>query len=187
MPNPRLASRYAKSLIDLALEKGQLDAVYADMQLLQAINKSSREFVSLLRSPIIKADKKNAIISAVTDGKVSPLTAAFNKLLVNKGRESDLPEIIEAVIEQYNAIKGIHKVTLTTAIPVSDDVKNTVIAKIKEATSIASVDLHAVVDERLIGGFKLEFDNQLVDASVLYDLNAIKKQFNSNDFVHNIR
>lgn len=187
MPNPRLASRYAKSLVDLAQEQGQLEAVYADMLLLHAITKSSHEFVSFLRSPIIKADKKNAILSAITDGKVSVITAAFNKLLVNKGRESDMPEIIDAVIDQYYAIKGIHRVKLTTAVPVSDDVKNTVIAKVKEATAIANVDLQTVVDERLIGGFKLEFDNQLVDASVLYELNAIKKQFSNNDFVSNIR
>ena len=35
MPNPRLASRYAKSLIDLAIEKGQLEEVFEDMQWLQ--------------------------------------------------------------------------------------------------------------------------------------------------------
>ena len=39
MPNPRLASRYAKSLIDLALEKGELEKVFADMQWLQQVIK----------------------------------------------------------------------------------------------------------------------------------------------------
>nr|MBP6477558.1 F0F1 ATP synthase subunit delta [Chitinophagaceae bacterium] len=36
MPNPRLATRYAKALLDLAVEKGQLEQVYADMQWIQA-------------------------------------------------------------------------------------------------------------------------------------------------------
>lgn len=58
MRNPRLATRYAKSLVDLAVEQGQLEQVYADMQWLQAVCKSSRDFTNLLRSPIIKADKK---------------------------------------------------------------------------------------------------------------------------------
>ena len=50
MPNPRLASRYAKSLLDLAIEKGQLDTAYADMKYLHAVCAASAEFVNLLRS-----------------------------------------------------------------------------------------------------------------------------------------
>jgi F-type H+-transporting ATPase subunit delta len=68
MQNPRLAGRYAKSLVDLATEKGQLETVYADMKYLQAVCKSSRDFVNLLKSPVIKADQKNSIINSVTNG-----------------------------------------------------------------------------------------------------------------------
>ena len=64
MPNPRLASRYAKSLIDLSTERNQLEHVYNDMQYLQQVNKISPEFVNLLRSPVISADKKQSIIDA---------------------------------------------------------------------------------------------------------------------------
>ena len=71
MQNPRLAHRYAKSLIDLSVEKGQLENVYADMKYLQAVCKSSSEFVNLLRSPIVNADKKQAVLDAVCKGKIS--------------------------------------------------------------------------------------------------------------------
>jgi F-type H+-transporting ATPase subunit delta len=87
MQNPRLATRYAKSLIDLAQEKGQLEVVYDDMKYLQAICKSNRDFVNLLKSPVIKADKKNTIITAViANSKLSELTTSFIKLMVNKNR-----------------------------------------------------------------------------------------------------
>ena len=68
MPNPRLAARYAKSVLDLAIEKDQLDAVYNDMLFLQAAFRSSKELVVLLKSPIIKADKKDKIMDAITAG-----------------------------------------------------------------------------------------------------------------------
>jgi F-type H+-transporting ATPase subunit delta len=187
MPNPRLADRYAKSLIDLATEKGQLEAVYADMKYLQAVCKASKEFTSLLRSPVMNSDQKNSVISAVTKGKVSELTAAFNTLLVKKNRESDLPEIAFAFVDQYNAIKGIHRVKLTTAVPVSDELKQSIEAKVKSAQGLGTVELETAVDEKLIGGFVLEFNNNLVDASILRDLNDIKKQFKGNDFVHQLR
>lgn len=187
MPNPRLANRYAKSLLDLAVEKGQLEAVYADMKYLQAVCKASRDFVTLLRSPIISADQKNSIITAVTTGKVSDLTAAFNTLLVKKNRESDLPEIAGAFVDLYNEMKGIHKVKLTTAVPVSDEVKQSIEAKVKAAQHLGTVELETVTDESLIGGFVLEFNNKLVDASIARDLRDVKKQFSGNLFVHNIR
>jgi len=93
MPNPRLAARYAKSLLDFSVEKGQLEQVYADMQWLQEVCKSSRDFANMLRSPIIKSDVKGKIIRAVTQAHLSELTSAFNQLLVTKNRESYLPVI----------------------------------------------------------------------------------------------
>lgn len=187
MPNPRLAGRYAKSLIDLAVEKNQLDAIYNDMKFLHSVCKSSREFVSILRSPIIATDKKQKIVSAITDGKISELTASFIKLLISKMREEYLPEIIAAAIEQYNAIKGIHRVKLTTAEPVSDNVKESIVSKVKGETALQNVELETVVDPDLIGGFVLEFNNNLVDASVARDLRDIKKQFSQNIYVQQIR
>ncbi|MDE3235335.1 MAG: ATP synthase F1 subunit delta [Bacteroidota bacterium] len=187
MPNPRLASRYAKSLIDLAVEQNQLEQVFADMQLLQAVCKSSREFVNLLRSPIIKADKKEQIIAAITKDKVGVLTQSFTKLLVLKGRENDLPEIVSAFIDQYNQIKGIQKVKLTTAVAVGDDVRVAIENKLKAEAGLDKVQLETKVDEALIGGFVLEFNNNLVDASVLRDLRDIKKQFSQNVYVKTIR
>jgi F-type H+-transporting ATPase subunit delta len=186
MPNPRLAHRYAKSLVDLATEQGQLEAVYADANFLKTACKVSKEFVSLLRSPIIKAEKKAQIIEAVTAGKISVLTASFNKLLTAKGREGDLPEIMDAVIEQYNTINGIHHVKLTTAVAISDEVKNAITAKINTEAGLGKVELETKTDESLIGGFVLEFNNKLVDASIARDLRDIKKQFSQNVYVSQI-
>lgn len=187
MPNPRLADRYAKSLIDLATEKGQLDVVREDMRYIQGVCNASREFLNMLRSPVIKSDQKEKMVSAVTAGKVSELTIAFNNLLVKKGREGDLPEIASAYINQYNALKGIHKVKLTTAVAVSDELKKSIEAKVQAANGFGTVELETVTKESLIGGFVLEFNNKLVDASIAHDLREIKKQFSTNIYVQSIR
>ena len=187
MPNPRLASRYAKSLIDLSIERNQLELVYADMKYLQAVCKASSEFVSFLVSPIIKADKKEAIITAVTKGNIGELTTAFIKLLVVKGRESDLYEIASAFINQYNEIKGILTVKLTTAVVISDTLKQSIVTKVNNTNTSGSVELETAVDDKLIGGFILEFDNKLVDASILRDLKDVKKQFMKNVYVQAMR
>jgi F-type H+-transporting ATPase subunit delta len=187
MPNPRLASRYAKSLLDLAVERGQLEQVNTDMLYLQQVNNSSRDFVNLLRSPVVSADKKQSIIDAVTAGKIGELTAAFTRLLINKGREGELPEIITAFIKQYKNEKGIHTVKLTTATPVSDEVKNSIVEQVKRTSDMKNIELEATVDPGIIGGFILQAGDKLVDASIAYDLKEISRQFENNDFIYKVR
>ena len=187
MPNPRLASRYAKSLIGLANEQGQLEEVYADMQWLQAVCKSNRDFVTLLRSPVIKADKKKKIVEAVTSGNISALTAAFNALLITKNRESNLPEIIAAFISQYKDQKNIYTLRLTTAAPASETMKKALMDQVKKSGGFENVELEEKVDEDIIGGFVLQIGDKLIDASIAYDLKAIARQFENNDFIYKIR
>jgi F-type H+-transporting ATPase subunit delta len=187
MHNPRLAGRYAKSLIDLAKEKNQLDLIYGDIVELQKLCNESRDLLNLLRSPIIKADKKLAILKEAIIGKLNPLTAAFVQLMVTKGRESALPDIAAAYIEQYNKINGIQKVKLTTAATVSEELKSAITQQLKSVASFDKIDLEINVEESLIGGFQLEFDGKMVDTSIARDLRDIKKQFQQNIYIPNIR
>jgi F-type H+-transporting ATPase subunit delta len=183
MNNPRLAGRYAKSLIDLAVEQQQLDAVHADIMVLWKICENNSDFVGMLKSPIISSDKKEKIIEAIVTDKVGKLTLAFLTLLINKSREYSLPEIVKAFLDQYNEINDIHVVKLTTAVPVTDQVKNVILDKIKSNTSFQKIQLETSVNDELIGGFTLEIADTLVDASILRDLNDVKKQFLNNDFI----
>lgn len=187
MPNPRLAARYAKSLIDLSLEKGQLEQVYQDMQWLQTACKSSRDFLNLLRSPVIKADTKRKVLEAVTAGKLSELTAGFIRLLVSKGRESNLPEIAAAAIDLYKVHKNIYTVQLTTAAPVDSAVRAAIVEQVKKSAGVQHIELEEKVNPDIIGGFVLQLGDKLVDASISYDLRAIAKQFDNNDFIYKIR
>ena len=187
MPNPRLATRYAKSLLDLAIERGQLEQVFADMQVMQQICKGNRDFITLLGSPVIKADIKRKIVEAVTTGRITELTTAFNSLLIKKGRESNLPEIITAFISQYKEHKNIHTVKLTTAIAISDSVRQAIIEQVKKASGFGNIELDEKVDEDIIGGFVLQVGDKLVEASIAYDLKTIARQFDNNDFIYKIR
>ena len=187
MPNPRLAARYAKSILDLSIEKGELEEVYKDMLLVQNTCRSSRELVNLLSSPVIKSDKKGKILDAIFTGKIGPLTRAFITLLLNKDREGYLPEIAVAFVQQYKDYKGISIVKLTTAVPVSDDLKQAILQKLRAERQLQQIELDTDVKQQLIGGFILEIGDQRVDASVAFELNNIRKQFQNNDFIYKIR
>jgi F-type H+-transporting ATPase subunit delta len=187
MHSPRLANRYAKSLLTLAIEKNQLDTVYRDIEFLQSVAKLNKEFVVVLKSPVISSEKKESIIGAVTSGKISDLTYLFIRLLIRKGREMNLPDITTAFIEQYKEYRNIHSVKLTTATPVSDELKESIVNQIKSQTDLKNIELTTEVNDKLIGGFILQIGDKEIDASIAYDLNLIRKQFLNNDFIYKIR
>ncbi len=184
MQNPRLATRYAKSLLDLAVERNTLEPALKDMQLLSAICSQSRDFAVMLRSPVISGDKKLSVINAILKShQVSELTSAFISLLVTKGREQNLPEISEAFVTQYNELKNIRTVTLTTAAPMDEKIKGTILAKIAGYMPKDTVNLKTAVNQELIGGFVLEVEDKLYDASVRKSLNDIRSRIVDSSYV----
>ncbi len=186
MQNPRLASRYAKSLIDIASEQNVVGAVLNDMTLIRDICHSNHDLVLMLRSPVIKADKKAAILSTILSGKVHSITLAFIDLMLRKGREYYMPEIASAYIQQYKVKENIKPVYLTTAVSVDESVKQLIKEKVEASVKDGSIELNTKVDPDLIGGFTLELEDKLFDASIRRDLMDIKNQFTKNLYVADI-
>lgn len=187
MQNPRLAGRYAKSLLDIAKETNQLETIREDIATIQKVVASSHEFASLLKSPVIKADKKLKVFEAIFNGKVSNLMTMFTELLIKKGREKFLSEILVAFQEEYDRLRGIHHISVRTAVALTPAMEKAIVDKITTDTGLTSVQLHTSVQEDLIGGFVIEFENNLIDASVRKYLRQVKSQFKENTYIRNIR
>ena len=183
MSASKLASRYAKSVLDLAKEKGMLDTVLADMRLINATIADNRDFYLMLKSPIVHGDKKMDVVLSVFKGKITEITEHFIGILMRKNRESYLPEIIAAFIEQYNALHNITPVTVVTAQPLSDDLKTVVIQKLKSAAGLQTVELTQELDPALIGGFVLRWEDKMIDNSIARGLTLLKDEFDNNDYI----
>ncbi len=127
------------------------------------------------------------IVQSVTGEKLSELSNAFIRLLISKGRESNLPEIASAAIDLYKQHHNIHTIKLTTATALTDGVRDGIVSQIRQSAGFDKIELEEKVDPALIGGFVLQVGDRLVDASISYDLRAIAKQFDNNDFIYKIR
>ena len=183
----KVANRYAKALFTLAVETNQLEEVNKDIQLIQALDHD--EFKRIILSPIISSDKKVALFEAVFGGRISKLTQSFFNLVFQKGRVTSLLEIGQGFEEQYREHRGIKIMKLTTAIPVSAEVKEDIRKKIQaiERYKNSTLVLEEKVDDSLIGGFVVQVGDELFDASIKHDLRFIKKQFVENMYIQQIR
>ncbi|MBS1647600.1 MAG: ATP synthase F1 subunit delta [Bacteroidetes bacterium] len=171
-----VATRYAQSLLQFALEKSALEKVYADMQLVVATCQDNKELSAFLNSPIIKTDKKTAVIKQIFSEKVSDITLGFFTILTQKRRESYISEIAKNFISQYKEHKNILTAVITSASGIDAHVRTQVLNLIKQSTQ-SEVELLEKTDKSLIGGFVLRIGDKQVDASVARKLNELRKTF----------
>ena len=110
MRNTKVAARYARALLDLAIEQGKIDSVLGDMQVFSATVKDSSEFELLLSSPVVKADKKIEIFKLAFE-PFEKCTQDFIALITNNGREAMLGDIAEVFESQVKEHRGIVPMT----------------------------------------------------------------------------
>lgn len=182
MRESKVARRYAKALFELAIEMKLVEQVYNDAELIIDVCKKNKEFVVMLRSPVIKDVKKLAIIKAIFEKNLNQLTYKFLVIIARNRRESIIQVISEELIEIYQEYKNIVPVNLSTAVKL-DEVTKGKILKLLSEKSDATVKLTEEVDEDLIGGFVLDFDDKQFDASIQRQIKKLKKEFEVNLYI----
>jgi len=182
----RVAFRYAKSLIELAQEQGKLEKVKEDVDgFLEALN--NRDFELLLKSPIVKEEKKSSIFKIIFSEKMDELTLRFFDIVLRKHRSDVLPDIAREFVHQYKIIKHITDVKVTTAVPLSEQSIEAIRSKIEQSkVTEENIEIQTEVDPSLIGGFVLEFEDKLYDASVVHKLALLKDEFDDNLYISQI-
>jgi F-type H+-transporting ATPase subunit delta len=182
MKETRVAIRYAKSLLSLAKEQGVLEEVKNDMDLVSQTCADNKDFELLLKSPIVKGDKKLAILNAVLENQVNQMTLAFVEIITKKGRESVLAEIAESFINQYRSDKNITTALIKTAVPMTDELRTQIQELIKQSAK-GEVELVEEVDAELVGGFVLRISDQQVNTSIQNQLHKLKREFDANPYI----
>lgn len=176
----RIASRYAKSLIDLSVERKNIDTIRDDMATFKSAFQN-RGFKLLLKSPIVDGPKKKKIVDAIFKDKIDELSLLFLKSVIDHGREPYFDSIVESFILQYREKKGISTVKLTTATELSQDTVDAIVAKLNgSARTKKKISLTTEVNKGLIGGFIVEFGDKRYDASVANKLFELRKEFDVN-------
>jgi F-type H+-transporting ATPase subunit delta len=177
-----VATRYAKSLLDLAVAQGKLKEVHEDMQLVKSVADQNRDFVVMLESPVIKTDKKQAILHEIFKGKITDMTMSFLDILTSKRREMYIDDVANSFVEQYKEHKKILTAVIVSASGLDDTTRKKVLDLVKQ-TAQGEVELIEKVDKSLIGGFVLTVGDKQVDASILRKLNELRKNFSENPYV----
>jgi len=177
----RAALRYAKAALSFAQKEGSESIVYNDMQLIEATIQESRDLDVLLKSPIIKLSDKVKALEAVFGAKISNYSKGVIKLLVNNKRLSLLEIVASDYQIIYDHLKAVEVAKVTTAIPITPELRQQVLAKIKELTGKES-NLTNEVKPEIIGGFILRVGDLQYDASIVKSFRELEKSFDESHY-----
>jgi len=175
MASSRIASRYSKSLYDLAKQGEELSSVKNDMDTVADVCSGSKDLINLLRNPIVTTKDKQAVLAKVFSS-CSPTTLNFISYLVGKKREAELPMIADQFISSYDEMKGISRATVVSAIPLGDSTMNKLKSYIKGLIGSEELELKNIVDPTIIGGMVIKHEDRLLDLSVAKELREIRKE-----------
>lgn len=178
MKDTRAAIRYAKAILDIAVDNKATDAVESDMRAVVNTISNSKELKDLLASPIVKGeDKKNALTKifkgshAISEGMI--------KLLVDNKRVGMLNEVALKYIILNEHLKGQDVAVVTTVVPLTKDLEKKVLAQVAKITG-NKVTIENKIDESIIGGFVLRVGDLQFDASVANKLSNLKREFTNS-------
>jgi len=183
MRDIKVASRYAKSLLKIAIDENALEELHNDMKLVNNVCSTNADLVLLLKSPIVKSDKKSEILNAVFNKQLSKIANTFITLIITKKREGILGDIAASFIDIYKHHINIKTAIVTSAIPLSKSQKESVIAILKSSKETASVDLKEIVDENILGGMILRVGDKQVDESIKRKLMNLEMEFDENPYI----
>jgi F-type H+-transporting ATPase subunit delta len=179
MKETKIAGRYAKALFDLAIEKNQLDSAYQDVLLIHKICNENRDFILMLKSPVIKESKKTAVLKSIFEKNLHDLTYKFLLIITLNKRESLIADIALRFIDYYKEHKHILPATLITAVQLDSQTKEKIMSLLGERTG-STIELTEIIDENVIGGFVLQFADKQYDASMLRKIKNLQKEFDIN-------
>ncbi|WP_452225505.1 ATP synthase F1 subunit delta [Lacinutrix chionoecetis] len=178
MAGERAAIRYSKAVLRLAQDQNAVDAVNEDMKLIANTVAQSKELSDVLNSPVVSDSIKKSALLEIFKG-INPLSENAIKTLITNKRINILPEVAKQYSLLFDDLKGTRVAKVTTALPLTEELKAKVLAKAKALTG-KDVEVENIIDEAIIGGFILRVGDLQYDASIANQLSKLKREFTLN-------
>ncbi len=170
-----VSSTYGHALFELALEKGQLEAMLEEATVVRKVLEDTPELLSLYNHPKIAMEEKEAFTEECFRGRVSDDMTGFLILTVRNGRQNDIAAILDAYEAEVKEYKRIGIAYITTPRPMPEEQKERLLQRLIETTRYESFEMHYSIDESLIGGIVVRIGDRVMDSSIRTQLASMQK------------
>lgn len=179
-----LAYRYAKALLELAIQNNIVDKTLNDLFLLKNTIEENKELYSLISQPFVSKTQKINIVNKLFKERVGDISLKLIILLLDKNREDIIAYVYEEYHELYLEHKKIAVVTVTSAIELDEKTTDRIVNVLRhKIVDRDSIEIKNVIDRSIIGGFIVRYKDYEYDASVRHTLKRLHYVFEDNLFV----
>jgi len=166
--------RYASSLLTAAVEGNFLDQIVQELEVIREVLHNSHDLVCVLRSPVIKGDKKIKILQDVFGNSVGEKMFLFLRLVTKKKRAGQLPEIISEFQALLDERQGVVNADIVSAVALSDEESAALVSRLESYTG-KRVRARLSVNEAFIGGVSVKIGDTIFDGTISHQLTKLKE------------
>lgn len=176
MKDRKLASRYARALLSAVPDprvREQIDAFLA--ALAKTLGESARLRTAMLDPAVPRPKRKEILHSLVARQQLPATLDNFFATLVDNNRMVALPSIAAVFHELREQAMGIVPAELTTATPLSEEMKDRARRAMEKMTG-KQVRLTCAVEPALVGGAVTRIGSMVYDGSLRHQLGTLKRK-----------
>ena len=167
---------YADALFAVAAAEGDLAAVEDELFRFAQALRSDDQLGSTLADQGVPVSRRQQVVEDLLGGKASATTTALGSMVVGAGRTTDLPAIVDALVERSAASRNKSVATVRSAIDLTAEQRNRLASAINTRTG-REVEIRVVIDPRVLGGVVTEIGDDIIDGSVRRRLNQLRESF----------
>lgn len=170
----QIAKTYGESLYELAKDENLSAEILEQLDEVAEILRENTKYEELLLLPSVPKQERCGLLDESFKGKVHKYLLNFLKILVENGTIREFYGCVEAYRSRYYRDNGILAVTVVTALPLSEELRDKLTKKLTTVTG-KTVVLKIKIDPSVLGGIKLEMDGNLYDGTVATRLDEVQR------------
>ncbi|AFA47029.1 F0F1 ATP synthase subunit delta [Acetobacterium woodii] len=173
-----VASKYARALFDVAVDKDQLDEIFSDFKTATDLFSSEKKFMDLMLTPSLNTGEKKGILMRSLESLSNQYVKNYLMILMDKNRFEDIFDIYEAFRKLCNEHKNLVEARVLTVIPLDETLRIALEENLAKRFN-KKVILENEIDKSILGGAVVYVGDQIIDGSIKNQLSQMKKQVNN--------
>ena len=178
-----LGKRYAKALLDVAIENDKIDDYKENLKCLIKYFDDVLELEPFIKNSKIGKQEKKDTMCKILESDCDKNFLNFVKILIDKDRMNILSDILRNYEILSNEYQNIIEIKVTSALLLDDSQIEGIKEKYKDRFKGFSIKIKNIVDKDIIGGLKLEFKDTVIDATLKTKLDNLKRHILNSELI----
>jgi len=176
MVNVSIARRYARALLEVAVESKTLEATTEQLTSFAQVLQKNEDLADILLNPAFTRPQRTAVVEALfrAAGGLTPAVGNLLRLLVDRGRLGYLPDIARVFLDMADQRAGVVRGKVTSAVPLPQESMQKLQQALEKLTQ-KKVQLQARVDPRVLGGVSAQVGSVVYDGTLRSQLDELKR------------